>query len=93
MAEEKKEIHIYVKGEVQGVFFRATTKQIADSMHLKGWVKNLDNGDVEICLAGTKEEAEKLIERLKKDPKPRIDQVTMQSSPLKKDFSDFKIIY
>ncbi len=36
------------KGRVQGVGFRFTVERIAIKMGVKGWVKNLDNGDVEV---------------------------------------------
>ncbi|AMR34416.1 acylphosphatase [Mucilaginibacter sp. PAMC 26640] len=37
---------ITVKGKVQGVSFRAGAKAVADQLGIKGWVKNLPNGDV-----------------------------------------------
>jgi acylphosphatase len=42
----KKAFQITVKGKVQGVFFRASTKAVADQLGVKGNVKNLPNGDV-----------------------------------------------
>jgi acylphosphatase len=48
--------HIIVTGIVQGVFFRKYTKQKADELHIAGWVRNTDSGDVEI-IAQAKEEA------------------------------------
>lgn len=43
-----KHLDITVKGKVQGVFFRAGAKAVADQLGVKGWVKNLPNGDVYI---------------------------------------------
>jgi len=34
-----KRVHVIISGRVQGVFFRAETKRVADSLGLKGWVK------------------------------------------------------
>lgn len=44
--------HIIVSGKVQGVFYRATAKEIALTAGLGGWIKNTDNGDVEIVVTG-----------------------------------------
>ena len=39
-------LEITVKGKVQGVFYRASTKAVADQLGVRGYVKNIDNGDV-----------------------------------------------
>jgi acylphosphatase len=43
----KTRVHVVVSGKVQGVWYRASTKQKADELGLTGWVKNTANGDVE----------------------------------------------
>ena len=43
-----KHLDIIVKGKVQGVFYRASTKAVADQLGVKGSVKNEPNGDVVI---------------------------------------------
>ena len=43
-----KHLDIIVEGKVQGVFFRAATKAVADQLGVKGFVKNLANGTVYI---------------------------------------------
>lgn len=47
-------ITITLSGNVQGVFFRQTTKQFADSLGVTGFVKNEDNGSVSISAEGEK---------------------------------------
>jgi acylphosphatase len=47
-----KHIDITVKGKVQGVFYRASTKAVADQLGVKGYVKNETNGDVFIAAEG-----------------------------------------
>ena len=47
--------HILVKGKVQGVFFRATAKEEAVAMGLVGWVKNTNEGDVEMVVSGSED--------------------------------------
>ena len=47
-----KHLDITVKGKVQGVFYRASTKAVADQLGVKGYVKNEPNGDVSIAAEG-----------------------------------------
>ena len=53
--------HIIVQGWVQGVWFRAGTKEKADELVLLGWVKNRPEGTVEIHAEGEKPQLEKFI--------------------------------
>ena len=53
--------HITVHGRVQGVWFRAGTKEKADELGLLGWVKNWQEGTVEIHAEGEKSQLEKFI--------------------------------
>jgi len=45
-------IHCYVSGRVQGVFFRESTRARAESLGLRGWVRNLPDGRVEVTASG-----------------------------------------
>lgn len=47
-----KHIEVTVKGKVQGVFYRASTKAVADQLGVKGYIKNEPNGDVFIIAEG-----------------------------------------
>ena len=57
----KTRAHLFISGMVQGVFFRYSTKSEADRLGLKGWVKNLIDGGVEVTIEGEKREVEKLV--------------------------------
>ena len=59
------EIIAIAKGRVQGVFFRSFVKQLADSMRLRGYVKNLGNGDVEIVANGNQDMLAEFLEVIK----------------------------
>ncbi len=52
--------HFYVYGRVQGVGFRAWTRKQAQELHLSGWVRNRQNGCVEVYAVGEKTAVEKL---------------------------------
>ena len=66
--EEIYSLHIIVSGRVQGVGFRFFTQNIANSLQLTGFVRNLYNGDVEIYAEGNKDQLEIFLEKVKKGP-------------------------
>ena len=57
-----------VSGRVQGVFFRASTRDIAQQLGLNGWVRNLSTGHVELLASGEKKDIEKLEQWLWQGP-------------------------
>jgi acylphosphatase len=59
------EIRAIAKGRVQGVFFRSFVEQLANSMRLRGYVGNLDNGDVEIVANGSADMIAEFLEVIK----------------------------
>lgn len=58
----RRRVHVYVTGQVQGVFFRATTRDTAQEQGVDGWVKNLDDGRVEAVFEGDPEDVESMVE-------------------------------
>ena len=54
--------HIFVEGRVHGVGYRANTRRIANQLGLKGWVRNLRDGRVEIMAEGEEEMVDRLIQ-------------------------------
>ncbi len=65
----KKSVRLYVEGTVQGVFYRAFIKENAERYDVKGFVRNLEDGRVEIFLEGNTNEVNKMIEIAKKGPR------------------------
>ena len=57
----KKTVHVYVEGKVQGVWFRASTKQEAERLGLNGWVRNTKDGRVEAIFEGSSEQVDEMI--------------------------------
>jgi acylphosphatase len=63
-----KHLDIIVKGKVQGVFYRASTKAVADQLGVKGYVKNESNGDVTIAAEGDNLSLEMFLDWCKEGP-------------------------
>ena len=59
-----KRIHVIVQGRVQGVFFRAYTKEEADRLGLVGWVRNRHDGAVEALIEGEAAAVDRMIDWL-----------------------------
>ena len=85
-------VHFTIIGKVQGVFYRATAKERADEMGIKGCVKNKDDGNVEAVASGTKEQIEQFVEWCKKGPKRAIVTEVQVTKLEYRSFPDFKII-
>lgn len=91
---EKARAHLIVKGLVQGVFYRATTQETAQSIGITGWVRNLANGDVEVVAEGEKEQIEKLISWCRKGPPvARVSSVEVEWQEAKGEYSSFGMRY
>jgi len=85
-------IHVLVKGKVQGVFFRVTAKEVADELALKGWVKNTDEGDVEIVASGEQPQLDKFVDWCRTGPRrAHVDSVTVKELP-EQAFTEFAVV-
>jgi len=92
--EEKVRVHIFVSGIVQGVFFRYWTQKVANKLGLKGWVRNLPDGRVEIVAEGKREKIDKLIEWAQKGPpSAKVDDLEVEYQEYKGEFDCFEIKY
>ncbi len=59
---DRTQAHVFVSGRVQGVYFRANTRDQARKRDVDGWVKNLDDGRVEATFEGEPDAVESMIE-------------------------------
>ena len=86
----RKRIKFY--GRVQGVGFRYRAEKSASIYGINGWVRNNDDGSVDMEAQGDKENIEKMIELIKRGNFIEIDLVEEKVIPLKDDEYGFKII-
>lgn len=87
-------VHIIVTGKVQGVFYRATAEETACSLGLTGWVKNRDDGRVEIMAEGGRASLEKLIAWCHEGPPlAHVKDVLVDWQPATGQFSTFETTY
>jgi len=90
----KQRIHLFIKGKVQGVFFRQTTKVTAEKKNVTGWVKNLHDGRVEAVLEGNDVEVSEVVEWCHAGPvNAVVDDVEIITELYKGEFSKFDIVY
>ena len=87
-----KTVRLTIKGKVQGVFYRATAKDVADLTGVKGWVRNLPNNNVEITATAAEDVLQKFIGWCKQGPpKATVDEVIVEELDLE-EFNGFRVI-
>ncbi len=89
----QKQVHLIVRGMVQGVFFRASAQREARRLGLTGWVKNRGDGAVEVVAEGEEEGVKDLLAWTQRGPSTaRIEQVDTRWRSYTGEFSEFKIV-
>ena len=89
-----KRIHVIIAGRVQGVFFRAYTRETAAALKLGGWVRNLSDGSVEALFEGDDKAVESMLEWCRKGPPHAVvKHVDANEEPYSGEFRDFRITY
>ena len=90
----KTRAHVFVSGEVQGVFFRSRIRQEAETRNVKGWVRNLADGRVEAVFEGEETAVKALVDFCKRGPpRARITNVDLSWEDYGNEFSNFEIRY
>jgi len=88
----KKAVKVFIYGTVQGVFFRKFIKDNADKLNVKGFVRNLEDGRLEIWIEGDSKFVNQMIEVCRTGPPhsqiKRLDIVDEKFQ----DFKEFKIL-
>lgn len=90
----QKRLHVLVSGVVQGVFFRAHTRNTAQNLDLVGWVRNLSDGRVEITAEGGTDKLQELIQWCHEGPRhARVDTVDVTWHEATGEFETFEVRY
>ena len=88
----EKSLHCIVSGKVQGVYFRAFVQEQAQSLGLRGWVRNLKDGKVEILAQGAETAFTELKELLwQGSPRALVDMVEAEFIDYDKTYPGFEI--
>jgi acylphosphatase len=89
----KIRVVITVSGKVQGVGFRRHAGEAALCHGVTGWVKNLHNGDAQLCVEGDRRQVRRLIEWCRKGPPlAEVRKITIEPSVFRGEFTEFVII-
>ena len=87
-----KQVHLVVRGRVQGVYFRASAQREARRLGLTGWVKNRPDGFVEVLAEGEEEGIKDLIAWANRGPSAaRVERVDTRWRSFTGEYSDFRI--
>jgi acylphosphatase len=88
----KARFHAFISGRVQGVAFRYFAQEIASTLEVTGWVRNLYDGRVEVVAEGEKDRLEQFLAQLKRGPRlARVEEVEVNWEDFRDEFYDFSI--
>ena len=82
---------VFYTGHVQGVGFRATTQEIARGFKVTGWVKNLEDGRVQMVVEGGEAEVTKFADAVVKRFEKNITKQEAETGKTTGEFSSFEI--
>ena len=85
--------HVYFSGRVQGVGFRYTCVQQARHHAVTGWVKNLDNGTVEMIVEGESSELETYLQRVADSTHGSVADTQITHSEATGEFSGMSVVH
>ncbi|MBI5133179.1 MAG: acylphosphatase [Thaumarchaeota archaeon] len=86
--------HVFIKGKVQGVYFRQNMRIVSKRHKVNGWVRNLKDGRVEAVLEGEEMSISEVIEWCHAGPaEAKVDDVKVEYEPYKGEFSNFTVLY
>lgn len=92
--KETIQVKVIIEGMVQGVFYRASTRDRAQMLGLNGWVKNMPDRTVHALFQGSPDTIDQMIEWCwQGSPASRVDHVHTEQQEPEKDFIDFKVRY
>lgn len=85
-------VHVLIHGTVQGVFFRAHTRDKASDLGVTGWVRNLADGRVEAVVEGDEKAVRQLLKWCERGPPAaRVTRVEANFEPYRGEFRGFRV--
>jgi len=94
VSSRKSRAHVFVSGNVQGVYFRQNTKQVATRHKVVGWVRNMPDGRVEAIFEGDEVAVNEVIKWCHiGPPKASVQDVNVKFGKYTVEFADFNINY
>ena len=90
---DQERAHVYVSGDVQGVFFRDSTRQKAEQLGLSGWVKNLPDGRVEALFEGPRQKVREIVSWCEPGPPhAAVENVEVELDTAREDLAGFEVL-
>jgi acylphosphatase len=89
---DRERAHVYVSGQVQGVFFRDSTRKKAKQLGLAGWVRNLPDGRVEALFEGPQDRVREIIRWCEEGPShAEVEDVDVEFEAPQEDLTGFEV--
>lgn len=89
-----KRLHLLIYGAVQGVFFRDYVNKIANSLNLKGFVKNNPDGTVEVVAEGDEKALRALLDKCQQgSPSSKVEKIKDSWEDASDEFDSFEVRY
>ena len=90
--DNQRRVRLEIYGKVQGVFFRASTREKASNLGVTGWVRNRSDGSVEALAEGPAEAVDELIEWAHQGPsRARVDNIDVAEEDYQGEFGGFQV--
>jgi acylphosphatase len=84
-------VHLLITGKVQGVFFRDSSKKVAEKLNITGWIKNRQDNKVEAMVSGDEKDVKAFIDWCKSGPERAEVEEVIVSEKEKISFKKFEI--
>ncbi len=90
----KLQVQVIISGRVQGVWFRANTKQKAEQLGINGWVKNIADGKVAALFEGDEKHVQEMIEWCHHGPPlAKVENIEVKKQSPTNGFEGFSVRY
>ncbi len=89
---DRRRVHVWVSGRVQGVGYRDFAREAAQSLQIEGWVRNLSDGRVEAVGQGPADRLQWWVSQLRQGPMmAHVDELTLEWEPARSDLFGFQV--